>query len=93
MEIDAFDEKEGYCRMLGHHVPFRYCRMLPGQEIPCRRIRDCWFAALPIDAYLEKHEPGGVKPQEPAPKIASLVELIEQARQRAGQSQETEDKP
>jgi len=26
LALEAFDEREGYCRKLGHHVSFAYCR-------------------------------------------------------------------
>ncbi len=48
-----YDKMEVYCRMLGNDVPFRYCRTGATGSM-CRRIRDCWFERLDIDAYLSE---------------------------------------
>jgi hypothetical protein len=52
--IEQYDGLECYCRKLGHHLSFRYCRRV-NQDLPCPTIRDCWFERLPIDEFLERH--------------------------------------
>ena len=51
MDIDAHDSREQRCRMLGHAVPFGYCRQLP-EGRPCRLIVDCWQGLLDVHAFL-----------------------------------------
>jgi hypothetical protein len=52
--IEQHDELEGYCRRLGHHLSFRYCRRM-NLGLPCATIRDCWFERLPIEEFLKRH--------------------------------------
>jgi hypothetical protein len=82
MEITEFDAIAGYCRMLGHKVPFSYCRSLK-EGLPCSKILDCWFEVLPIEQFVSEHYSS--EEQEtfllPAkPKVATLIELIEKAK-------------
>ncbi len=80
--IDHFDKEELYCRKLGHHLTFDYCRS-EHNGLPCPKIRDCWFEKIPIDDYLEQN----FKPEEiayifepPKPKITSIFEIIQKAQ-------------
>jgi hypothetical protein len=83
MEKDTYDGQEIYCRMLGHHVPFWYCRNVPGNDSMCPKIRDCWFMKIPVDEYiLNFREEEAATKAPPPPKVLSLVELIEQAKAR-----------
>jgi hypothetical protein len=82
--MDRYDEKNGYCRMLGHAVNFSYCRTT-AQGIPCRKIMDCWFETLPIEEYMKAHYSGDrlkdiFKP--PETKMTTLLDLIAQAKKR-----------
>ncbi|NLX13196.1 MAG: hypothetical protein GXY44_06010 [Phycisphaerales bacterium] len=82
MAIEEHDTREGYCRMLGHHVPFSYCRAQADGR-PCRRILDCWFEKFDVRSYLATHFSAAEIEAflaAPKPKMASLIELIEQAR-------------
>ena len=88
MSIDEHDGRKLRCRMLGHEVDFAYCRA-PGAELPCRKILDCWFETFDVEAFLREHYSEEQIAQilaPPAPKIASLVDLIQQAQQRARQN-------
>ncbi len=83
--IDFYDNEDLYCRKLGHHLKFEYCRK-EHDGLPCPKIRDCWFEKLDIDGYLTQN----FKPEEiayifepPKPKISSLFELIQKAQQTA----------
>jgi len=72
------------CPMLGNEVPFSYCRQ-PGQEIPCRKMLDCWWETVDIrkfvsDNYNEEVQNAMIRP--PKPKMLSILELVEQARKR-----------
>jgi hypothetical protein len=72
------------CPMLGNEVPFSYCRQ-PGQEIPCRKIFDCWWETFDIKAFIASTYSEDVQTailQPPKPKVLSLIEIIEQASRR-----------
>lgn len=64
--------------------------------MPCRNLLDCWYEQLDIGRFVESHY---TKQQiqaflsPPAPKIASLISLVEEAKKRieAGESEETAD--
>jgi len=78
------------CRRLGHEVAFGYCRQETGGN-PCRLILDCWWEQFDVRAFLHAHLPAEamsrVEQAHTAPppgKVLSLVELIEQAKQRVG---------
>jgi len=93
--IEEHDQRRTHCRMLGHEVPFAYCRR-PGRGWPCHRILDCWFETFGVEDFLRRH----YRPEEireivapPQPKLSTLVELIEQARRSAAAAEETAGEP
>lgn len=68
--------------MLGHEIHFRYCRSTSG-ELPCRRIRDCWFETIAIDDYIQEffsEEQIQHLQLTLPPKTIQLVHLIRQAQ-------------
>lgn len=72
----------GYCKMLGHKVPFTYCRSMK-EGLPCGKILDCWFEVIPVEVYVETHFTPEEKEKFLAPskpKVATLIELIEKAQ-------------
>ena len=80
--IDQYDKKEIYCRKLGHHLNFNYCRIC-NQQLPCNLITDCWFEYLPIEQFLKKNyskeELEAIfNPQKS--KMISILDLIEKAK-------------
>ncbi|HOO70834.1 MAG TPA: hypothetical protein PK926_03655 [Spirochaetota bacterium] len=82
MEKDCFDSVELYCRKLGHYVTFRYCRTL-AQGMPCSGIYDCAFEKIPVREYMAEHysdEEIAAILAPPQPKMASIIELIQQAK-------------
>jgi len=71
--------------MLGHDVPFAYCRA-PGSDLPCRRVFDCWWETFDVEAFIRVHyrEDDVAKILAPRQdKTATIVELIERARKAA----------
>ena len=87
MDIDIHDELEQRCRMLGHPVPFSYCRQLP-EGRPCRMILDCWQGRFDTAAFLEQHyTPEQIEAilAPPTPKLTSILELIDKAKKAADQ--------
>jgi hypothetical protein len=84
--IERYDELEGYCRMLGHHLSFRYCRTM-AEGLPCGKIVDCWFEKIEIEAFVREHYSEAERERifaPPKPKVTSLLEIIENARKNAG---------
>lgn len=76
--IEKFDDKEGYCRMLGHVIPFKYCRTV-NYRLPCHKILDCWFKRLPIrqfvaENYSEEDQQRIFEP--PKPKMVSIAKIV-----------------
>jgi hypothetical protein len=72
--------------MLGHEVSFAYCRTQEGDRL-CGRILDCWWETFDVCGFLRDNLPAEQfgKLADPAPrppKVASLAELIAQARAR-----------
>jgi hypothetical protein len=77
-----FDDKECYCRMLGHHLSFSYCRSCQ-EGAPCFKILDCWFDKFDVRKFIEENYAaeeieGFLKP--PKPKVQTLITLIQQAQ-------------
>ena len=70
--------------MLGHLVPFHYCRDGTG-EMPCRKILDCWHERFDIYAYLK-----GIYTEEeivsitspPKSKLLQIIELAKKAQKK-----------
>lgn len=69
------------CAMLGHQVPFEYCRQC-NNSLPCRKIIDCWSHEIDVLGYLEKR----YTPEEiakilspPKPKLLQIIELARKA--------------
>ena len=53
-------------------------------EQPCIKVVDCWWETFDVVRYLEDHlteeQLARVMKARPKPKVASLVEMVEQAR-------------
>jgi len=88
MLSDHDQELHPRCRRLGHEVSFGYCRQETGGK-PCRLILDCWWEQFDVRGFLQAHlsEEGMAQVERastspPPSKVLSLVELIEQAKQR-----------
>jgi hypothetical protein len=77
------DHLERRCRLLGHEVTFGYCHHLP-EGRPCRLIVDCWQGCFDVMGFLqERYDREQIEAflAPPKPKLTSIVELIERARQ------------
>ena len=81
------------CRRLGHEITFGYCRRENAGQ-PCRLILDCWWEQFDVRAFLRAHLPedamaeverAGAAP--PPSKVLSLVDMIQQARDRLARKQ------
>ena len=83
--MEHHDTRGRYCRLLGHDVTFAYCRR-PGGERFCRNIVGCWADSFDIQCYLRENYTGeqiSASMAPPKEKMVTLVELIQQARDRA----------
>ena len=84
-KADDKDSLEQRCPRLGGPVPFKYCRTTGEDGMPCFKIMDCWWETFDIRTYLENRlsvaEFKSILEAKPPDKIASLVDLIERAKQ------------
>ena len=76
------------CRRLGHEVAFGYCRQETGGK-PCRLILDCWWEHFDVRSFLRAHlspevmaEVERISASPPPPKVLSLLDMIQQAKDR-----------
>ncbi|HIJ57415.1 MAG TPA: hypothetical protein HPQ03_15015 [Deltaproteobacteria bacterium] len=79
------------CPRLGGPVSFRYCRLSSGENRPCFKIFDCWWESFDVVSHMKSNLPEEQFEEllndrcRPKPKLSSLVELIQQAKdQKAG---------
>ncbi|MFC1857861.1 hypothetical protein ACFL9U_07490 [Thermodesulfobacteriota bacterium] len=82
------DGLEHRCPRLGGTITFGYCRTSGGEEeLPCWKIFDCWWEIFDVANYLKQSLPEDkfdrIANTQPKPKIASLLEIIEQAKKNA----------
>jgi len=81
--VPPADEQTIRCPRLGHQISFSFCR-IENKGLPCFKTLDCWYVHFPVEAHLraeltpEQWEKTFEKPS--TPKMASLLELIEQAK-------------
>ena len=73
------------CPRLGGPVPFSYCETTGTGGKPCFKIADCWWQYFDVMGYLKKRlsveELNDLLGQRPQPKLSSILDLIQQARQ------------
>lgn len=82
--MNRYDKHKSYCRMLGHEVPFTYCRAVK-DNLPCSKIMDCWFGKIDIEEYMKENfteEELEVIFAAPKPKMVSIYDMIKQAQDR-----------
>jgi hypothetical protein len=82
--IEQHDKRIRRCPMLGHDIAFVYCRA-PASELPCSKVFDCWFEMFDVRGFIREHFTPEQIERILAPrqdKAATLVELIQRARQR-----------
>jgi len=88
----AYDHLERRCPRLGSVVSFGYCRACGQERQACFKVFDCWWEQFDVTSYFQQRlSPDAFKrlAQAPSPnKIASLVDLIQQARQRVQKEEE-----
>jgi hypothetical protein len=87
------------CRRLGQEVTFGYCRQESSGK-PCRLILDCWWERFDVRAFLTAHLPEDAMAQverarvsPPPSKVLSLLEIIQQAKDRLAAEKPEQRKP
>lgn len=80
--IETYDHIQLYCRMLGHKVPFAYCRKMNG-GLPCRNTLVCWKNVFAIEDfvrnfYSEEEIARFLEP--PKPKITQIYDIMTQVK-------------
>jgi hypothetical protein len=88
--IEEHDDRQRRCPRLGGTVSFRYCRRCEPDQQPCLKIKDCWWEAFDIAAYVAANFFGEgcrrLADARPKPKVNQLLELIEAAKRHAESS-------
>ncbi len=83
------DEFTIRCPRLGHQINYSYCRS-ENNGLPCFKTLDCWFTHFDVQACLREQltedEFKKVFQKKAPPKILSLLDLIEQAKQSKEES-------
>ena len=80
--IEQYDSKMIRCPRVGGDVNFKFCRS-ENNLLPCRWVVGCWQMRIEISQFLEGHfskEELDRVFAPPKPKMESLVELVEKAR-------------
>jgi hypothetical protein len=80
-KINVHDHLQQHCRMLGHRVPFKYCRSM-NTHLPCNKILECWKNILPIDKFIRQNFTDNEMATflEPAkPKLEQIYEIMKKA--------------
>lgn len=87
--MTAFDGMQRRCPRLGGPVSFGYCRIGGDQKGPCFRVFDCWWERFDVVGYFQQRLPKEafekLRCTTPPSKVASLVDLIQQAQKRTQQ--------
>jgi hypothetical protein len=87
-KIDAQDHLQQHCRMLGHRIPFEYCRSM-NSNLPCNKILDCWKNILPIDKFLRQNftdDEMAIFLAPAKPKLAQIYEMMKKAEKSGDKS-------
>jgi len=83
----AIHDMERRCPRLGGSVRFGYCLDVSDDTLPCFKICDCWWEYFDVVDYLKNRlsdrDFENLMKSRPKPKIAGLLQLIEQAQKRS----------
>lgn len=82
---------ERRCPRLGGNVSFAYCRTCEEGKNPCFKVIDCWWERFDVVAHMQAclspEAFAALSTRRPPPsKVASLVDLIRQARERTSKA-------
>jgi len=80
--MDLYDNQEIYCRKLGHHLYFSYCRR-ENMGAPCSKITSCWSQRIDLSGFLKDNYPDfqdNLDNPQLKPKIASIIDILNQVK-------------
>ena len=80
--MNQYDNREIYCRKLGHHLYFSYCRK-ENMGAPCSKMTSCWIHRIDLDGFLKINYPNFQEYPDNSnakPKIASIIDIINQVK-------------
>jgi hypothetical protein len=82
--ILEYDGHETYCRKLGHHLQFKYCRQ-EQQQFPCAALKRCWQSRISVDEFLaNSFYPDEIafldKPQ--VSKVNTILDIIQKVQKK-----------
>jgi len=73
------------CPRLGHQITFSYCLQERG-DLPCFKTLDCWYPHFDVQGYFRQHmtqeQWEKAFTRSGKTKVMSLLDLIEEAKQR-----------
>jgi hypothetical protein len=75
---EQYDDKSGYCRMLGPTLGFNYCRRMQ-EGLPCYNILNCWFERFPVEEFIGENystEEQKLIFKPPKKKLDALAEVL-----------------
>ncbi|MBW1998571.1 MAG: hypothetical protein JRJ29_11475 [Deltaproteobacteria bacterium] len=81
--MEEHDDKITRCPRVGGDVTFKFCRS-ENNMLPCRWVVGCWEGRIDIVSFLDEHfSPEALNRifVTPKPKLESLVEMIEKAKE------------
>ncbi len=88
--IEDNDKRSIRCRKLGHIVTFGYCRCEAAGKL-CSSILNCWWEIFDVEHFLKENDPAALEEllaRPPQTKVATILDLIAQARQKASNESE-----
>ena len=85
MDFPPSDKFNIRCPRLGHQIYFSYCRA-ENNGLPCFKTLDCWHVHFDVEKFLKNEltdrEWKKIFSEKPRPKMLSLLELIEKAKNK-----------
>ena len=87
-EIQKYDEQEIYCRKLGHHLQFKYCRQ-EQQQLPCAALKRCWQSRIPVDEFLAhsfSEDEIAYLDEPQVSKVSTILDIIQKVQSKANTS-------
>jgi hypothetical protein len=89
--MDKYDHLAIRCSRLGCDVTFSYCRQ-EGGIVPCFRIITCWRPFFSVEQHLRENMTAeswdNFLSHMPKDKITTLIELIEEAKNKVKQEKQ-----
>lgn len=85
IEVQKYDGKEIYCRKLGHHLQFKYCRQ-EQQQLPCSALKRCWQYKIPLEEFLAcsfATDEIAYLDEPQVSKVSTILDVIQKVQKKA----------